>query len=457
MGSPRPGDSCTTRAAPGAPATCCACSVPATSCTWACSRHANSCSGSRRRKVGAVPAQPAGPAHELARCACVRAPRLRRERPGAERTRPVDSFRPGFRAVTADTGPLVSGPGRCRWTRGALVSGGTSLPHTHLRGGLGSQGLAAGWTARRASLPRAAPPPPALFSRPLPLPAQRSRATGSPTSATRGMATGTRRRRRPTAGTTRGQTDIPRASARSSGLAAAAAPTHRSTPSGRGPRSPESCPWTSPRGSRSSPQRSPPTARAPAGAALAHLAAAEVGARGTPGARGSEPAARLDPGWTTAVGAPGGQGVRDPGSWALGYMGSLHQGADREGHGGPGSLQPRLAAPALLQPVPPRDPSPASTPRYRPHRGKALGQLSLAAPRVSRSHVRGGRRWNSAIVLPPSLAWSWSSDASAAGLGVGALKGSPQEGYTGSASPWAPVAPWRVDVMGARARPPRST
>lgn len=156
---------------------------------------------------------------------------------------------------------------------------------THLRGGLGSQGLAAGWTARRASLQRAALPPPALFSRPLPLPAQRSRATGSPTSATRG----TRRRR--AAGTTRGQTDIPRASARSSGLAAAAAPTHRpsrSAPSGQGPRSPGRCRWTSPRGSRSSPQRSPPTARAPAGAALAQLVAAEVGARGTPGgARGT--------------------------------------------------------------------------------------------------------------------------------------------------------------------------
>lgn len=112
--------------------------------------------------------------------------------------------------------------------------------------------------------------------------------------------------------------------------------------------------------------------------------------RGHPGPGDAESAARLNPSWTTAVGAPGGQGVRDPGAWALGYMGSLHQGADREGHGGPGSLQPRRAAPALLQPVPPRDPGPASAPRYRPHRGKAFGQLSLAAPRVSRSHVRGG-------------------------------------------------------------------
>lgn len=149
-------------------------------------------------------------------------------------------------------------------------------PPPHLRGGLGSKGLAAGWT----------PGLPALFSRPLPLPAQRSSATGSPTSVTRGTAT--RTRSRPAAGTTQGQTNVPRVSARSSRPAAAAAPTHRpsrSTPSGRGPRSPARCRWTTPRGSRRSPKRSPLAARAPAGAALA--AAAEVGARGPPGARGS--------------------------------------------------------------------------------------------------------------------------------------------------------------------------
>ena len=70
---------------------------------------------------------------------------------------------------------------------------------------------------------------------------------------------------------------------------------------------------------------------------------------------------------------------------------SLHQGADGEGQGGPGSLQPRqVAAPAplsrsLVGSQPGHHPSLKTPPREG-----VPPAFSLAAPRVSRSHVRGG-------------------------------------------------------------------
>ncbi|XP_040094698.1 FERM domain-containing protein 1 [Oryx dammah] len=89
------------------------------------------------------------------------------------------------------------------------------------------------------------------------------------------------------------------------------------------------------------PPRSPSTSRSSPGTAGGGRGGRAGGTRG----QGTQ---SLPPGWTTAVGTPGGQGVRDPGSWAHGHMGVPAPGADGEGHGGPSSLQPRRAAPALL-------------------------------------------------------------------------------------------------------------
>lgn len=162
-----------------------------------------------------------------------------------------------------------------------------ALPSPHRASGEASASRAWRQAGPQGLPQRAAPPPPALFSRPPPLPAQRSSATGNPMSATRG--TPTRTRSRQAVGTRLGQTGAPRVSARASRLTAAAAPSHwasRSTPSARGPRSRRRCPWMSPRGSRRSLQRSPPAARAAARTALARSTEAEVGVWGTPGIRG---------------------------------------------------------------------------------------------------------------------------------------------------------------------------
>lgn len=257
---------------------------PAAGAPSSCSSLAEGSVGSRVPR----PAPGAGPAHVAQRGAlCVRAPRVRRERPGAERTRPVDSF-PPVPAVTADTGP----PGLWSWAvpvdRGGPWSRGTSFRPTHLRGGLGSRrAWQPCWTARRTSSSAGPSAPPAVLTAAAP-----PRTEKQSYRESRHSARGTRTAgpggggQRDHIGADRHPPEPPLGPSK----AAAAAPTHRPSLLGSqraGPAEPGRC--QDEFGSRAAPTEEPLQPRAPAGAALAQLVAAEVGARGhpgTPGARG---------------------------------------------------------------------------------------------------------------------------------------------------------------------------
>lgn len=138
------------------------------------------------------------------------------------------------------------------------------------------------------------------------------------------------------------------------------------------------------------PHRGPLQPEHQPGLALAQLVAAERwgtkgtpegahgGTPGTPGARGRGVCRPAKPGWTTAVGAPGGQGVRDPGAWALGYMGSCTR-ADREGM--EAGLPAATAGPLPFCVTLHRDPDGLAPLRYRPHRGEGVRPALSRCPR----------------------------------------------------------------------------